>query len=232
MKFWCLMFAYRKRRLQIHKLWHKFVIFSDYNSISKFLNRMLGMEVVLQNTLFKYFSNSLASIILEAKRSGRWDMGILGWYRFYQRFHVEIKVSQQHLFVEKIRLDTFYGMSSLFFSLWEMKKKKLFFLASRKLVDIILTPLKPHFYIVKLGFTGVNIIFRISAQNIDCGYSLEPPRRGGSNKYPQSMFWAETWKISDFIYENFYFLVAKFSVYLNRRVFVMNVISCKFWLAF
>ena len=31
-------------------------------------------------------------------------------------------------------------------------------------------------------------IVPISAQNIDCGYSLEPPRRGGSNKYPQSMF--------------------------------------------
>ena len=49
-------------------------------------------------------------------------------------------------------------------------------------------PLEPHFYIVKLGFTGVYIIFLISAQNIDCGYSLEPPRRGGSNEYPQSMF--------------------------------------------
>ena len=42
-------------------------------------------------------------------------------------------------------------------------------------------PLKPHFYIVKVGFTGVYIIFLISAQNIYCGYSLEPPRRGGSN---------------------------------------------------
>ena len=31
-------------------------------------------------------------------------------------------------------------------------------------------------------------IFHISAQNTDCGYSLEPPRRGGSNEYPQSMF--------------------------------------------
>ena len=30
-------------------------------------------------------------------------------------------------------------------------------------------------------------IFHTSAQNIDCGYSLEPPRRGGSNEYPQSM---------------------------------------------
>ena len=27
-------------------------------------------------------------------------------------------------------------------------------------------------------------IFHISAQNIDYGYSLEPPRRGGSNEYP------------------------------------------------
>ena len=61
-------------------------------------------------------------------------------------------------------------------------------------------PLKPHFYIVKLGFTGVYIIFLISAQNIDCGYSLEPPRRGGSNEYLQSVIWAETWKISEFFY--------------------------------
>ena len=30
-------------------------------------------------------------------------------------------------------------------------------------------PLKPHFYIVKLGFTGIYIIFLISAQNINCG---------------------------------------------------------------
>ena len=28
-------------------------------------------------------------------------------------------------------------------------------------------------------------IFHISAQNIDCGYSSEPPRRGGSDEYPQ-----------------------------------------------
>ena len=33
-------------------------------------------------------------------------------------------------------------------------------------------------------------IFHISAQNIDCWYALEPLRRGGSNEYPQSMFYA------------------------------------------
>ena len=47
-----------------------------------------------------------------------------------------------------------------------------------------LDPLKPHFYIVKLGFTGVCIIFLISAQKHRLWYSLEPPRRGGSNEYP------------------------------------------------
>ena len=37
--------------------------------------------------------------------------------------------------------------------------------------------------------------FHISAQNIDCRYSLEPPRRGGSNEFPQSMFSIEIRKI-------------------------------------
>ena len=37
-------------------------------------------------------------------------------------------------------------------------------------------------------------IFHISAQNIDCGYSLEPPRRGGSNEYPQSMLFSRNKK--------------------------------------
>ena len=31
-------------------------------------------------------------------------------------------------------------------------------------------------------------LFHISAQNIDCGYLLEPPQGGGSNEYPQSIF--------------------------------------------
>ena len=49
-------------------------------------------------------------------------------------------------------------------------------------------PLKPHFHVVKVGFTGVYIIFLFLLKNVDCGYSLEPPRRGGSKEYPQSMF--------------------------------------------
>ena len=38
-------------------------------------------------------------------------------------------------------------------------------------------------------------IFLISAQNIDCGYSLEPPRRGGPNEYHNLCFWTEIRKI-------------------------------------
>ena len=34
-----------------------------------------------------------------------------------------------------------------------------------------------------------NDIFNIFAQNIDRVYTLEPPRQGGSNAYPQSIFW-------------------------------------------
>ena len=46
----------------------------------------------------------------------------------------------------------------------------------------ILAPKNENFHIKNSD------ILHISAQNIGCGYSLEPPRRGGSNEYPQSMF--------------------------------------------
>lgn len=52
--------------------------FSDYNSIGKFLNRLLGIPVYTQNHLFKYFCDTLKEVILEEKRNGRFDMGILG----------------------------------------------------------------------------------------------------------------------------------------------------------
>ena len=67
--------------------------------------------------------------------------------------------------------------------------------------------LKPHFYIVKLGFRGVYIIFLISAQKHRLWYSLEPPRRGGSNEYSQSMFLSRNMK--------------------NFRVFYLKIFS--FW---
>ncbi|KMZ09560.1 protein strawberry notch isoform X1 [Drosophila simulans] len=49
----------------------------DYNNISKFLNRILGCPVDLQNRLFKYFTDTMTAIIQQAKRGGRFDLGIL-----------------------------------------------------------------------------------------------------------------------------------------------------------
>ena len=54
------------------------------------------------------------------------------------------------------------------------------------------TPIQIHwkFYHQKMAIFQIknSDIFHISAQSIDSGCSLEPPRRGGSNEYPQSMF--------------------------------------------
>ena len=43
---------------------------------------------------------------------------------------------------------------------------KMYLVSSRKHAYIMLAPLKPHFYIVKLGFTVVYIIFLISVQKL------------------------------------------------------------------
>ena len=44
-----------------------------HNDMSKFLNRILGMHVEKQNTLFKYFADTLNAIITQAKRTGKYD---------------------------------------------------------------------------------------------------------------------------------------------------------------
>ena len=49
----------------------------------------------------------------------------------------------------------------------------------------ILSPKHENFQIKNMM---LHVFFFISAQNIDCGSSLEPHQRGGSNEYPQSMF--------------------------------------------
>eukprot|EP00092_Neocalanus_flemingeri_P007898 GFUD01008524.1.p1 GENE.GFUD01008524.1~~GFUD01008524.1.p1 ORF type:complete len:1137 (+),score=338.24 GFUD01008524.1:191-3601(+) len=69
-----------------------------YNEMSKFLNRILGMHVEKQNLLFKYFSDTLAAIISQAKRSGRYDQGILD-VGMTQEDHVELV--KTHTFVRK-----------------------------------------------------------------------------------------------------------------------------------
>ena len=63
-------------------------------------------------------------------------------------------------------------------------------------------------------------IFLIFAQNIDCGYTLEPPRRGGSNEYPQSMFCSKN-KKNRYTPANLfcYIKVGYAGVYITRTCF-------------
>ena len=66
-------------------------------------------------------------------------------------------------------------------------------------------------------------IFHISAQNIDYEYSLEPPRRGGSNEYPQSMFLSRNKKTIFYTCKpQFYYITWGLGgSELYKRVFVM-----------
>ena len=85
-------------------------------------------------------------------------------------------------------------------------------------------PLKPHFYIVKLGFTGVYIIFLISIQKhrLWVPVRTEAVLTGTHNLcFEQKCERYQNFDLKIFIF----FLVVKFSVYLNRRVFVMGRFS-------
>ena len=103
-------------------------------------------------------------------------------------------------------------------------------------------PLKPHFYKVKLGFTGVYIIFLISAQKHRLWVLVRTASLTGvyivfliSAQKHRLLVLVRTASSSTTIYvlsrnmkniRNFYlkifiFFVGKFSVYLNRHVFVI-----------
>ena len=54
-------------------------------------------------------------------------------------------------------------------------------------------------------------IFHISAQNIDWGYSLESPRQGDSNEYPQSYFFSRNTKNNVYLCKpQFYYIKVGF----------------------
>ena len=74
-------------------------------------------------------------------------------------------------------------------------------------------PIKPHFYVVKLEFTGVYMFMFFTDAVLTNTNNL--------------CFEQKYEKISESLSENFQFLLVKFSIYLNRRIFVMaNVNSC------
>ena len=75
-------------------------------------------------------------------------------------------------------------------------------------------------------------IFLIFAQNIYCGYTLEPPQRGGSNEYPQSMFWSKNKKnIKHFHLKITIFTAREILQYIARTclrnvMFFVSVVLC------
>ncbi|KAI6658072.1 hypothetical protein LOD99_15785 [Oopsacas minuta] len=55
----------------------KITLDKESNSVSKFLNRLLGIEVQLQNTIFQWFLDTFDFLVKQAKRLGNWDNGIV-----------------------------------------------------------------------------------------------------------------------------------------------------------
>ncbi len=59
------------------------------------MNRLLGLPVELQNKVFMYFTDTLEEVVKRAKRSGRWDTGILDFGATGE----EVKIVESHEFV-------------------------------------------------------------------------------------------------------------------------------------
>ena len=58
------------------------------------------------------------------------------------------------------------------------------------------------------------------AHNIDCVYTLEPPRRDDFNEYPQSMFWIKNKKTYSPVHPSFTVQKVGFKrIYISRTCF-------------
>ena len=80
-------------------------------------------------------------------------------------------------------------------------------------------PIKPHFYVVELGFTGINYFFLFQLKKHILWVLAEAVLTSIHN----FCFEQKYEKYQSFLSANFQFLKVKFSIYLNRRVFVMSV---------
>ena len=67
----------------------------DALNMSRFLNRILGLPVKLQNQLFSYFTDTLAAVCQQAKKLGKWDGGIQDFGA--QGEHVEVVETREYV---------------------------------------------------------------------------------------------------------------------------------------
>ena len=73
-------------------------------------------------------------------------------------------------------------------------------------------------------------IFLSFTENIDCGYTLEPPRRGGSNEYLQSMcFGAKRRKIGIPLHTPVYYVIEGYTGVLISRICFPGVSRGQFY---
>ena len=172
---------------------------------------------VVENFTVRLFSSFLTlhyihllTIIIFAARSVRW----WGFYNIYQ-LCIYCKICIDLHFLWNLTFNPFE------MSVWVSKQFPL--------NACLITKTRLSKYIENLTtkngkFSDKNSdIFHISAQNIDCWYSLEPPRRGGSNVYLQSMSFSKIRKIM-YAPVNPNFIIYKWGLRgsrLCRRVFVM-----------
>ena len=67
----------------------------DALNMSRFLNRILGLPVNLQNQLFSYFTDTLAAVCQQAKKLGKFDSGIQDFGA--QGEHVEVVEMREYV---------------------------------------------------------------------------------------------------------------------------------------
>ncbi|KRZ41623.1 Protein strawberry notch -like protein 1 [Trichinella pseudospiralis] len=73
------------------------VILDKEMNLTKFLNRILGLPVSAQNYLFQFFSDTLKEVVDQAKRDGRYDLGILDLGQKQERVRkMETKIFRNH----------------------------------------------------------------------------------------------------------------------------------------
>ena len=111
------------------------------------------------------------TVWLVADSEGDWGFSrtLFDWtFQFHGKFWIH-SINSRYCIYPK------YWVTSFLFTSYSLRKH-----AYSNILKI-LTPKNENFQIKNPE------IFHISARNIDCGYSLEPPRWGGSNEYPQSL---------------------------------------------
>ena len=92
-------------------------------------------------------------------------------------------------------------------------------MSSRNHTCIILTPLNPAFMFCKTGVYRVYNFFLIFAPKHRLWVLIRPASPSTHNLEHKCEIY------QNFLSESFHFLVVKFSVYLNRHVFVMYLLS-------